>query len=786
MDGKKFSKPEIVLLGDLASHIMLERNPGKDNDEPPHYPNFRRQHEPLLPEMIAEALADGRTRFDKQRVTWHRPERVNAGIDPLDGCEQCISVLELFSPGSRKGENVSVLRVKKEYLASAYQAGECDSKYFLDSIQAGLGHAREEGNYRIAVIYDQNGSTREAIRTLGNDKIGALRETIGHHKLVICITNDVLKWVKSLEFLDEHVFGRVPKLAQETSGIDTPDPTISYRHKRPSITIQIAADTLRKAGINITKYGALEDSIRDISQATRQPPLSDLLAFADDLIILFRETGSLHIKKMNTVGYAASIHYCPNFDRIAQANPGTYGKVPGKSAVFLTAVIKGLYTSAEKGDPEPELGGALRLGAVAFNRHFAKGLQPGDPFSSIVRVLSHTQCNELAGYCENSKRREYLACSLSLDVEDMKEPTKWSRAASFLRQDEDILATKLRDIVTSSMDQVLITSEDEDTRSLRTAQRQAGLSRTPGEPWFPRSFIEVPYVTFNKLKLVDSKEIAEHYALAKIISNYIETKTWATPLSIAVFGTPGSGKSFAVQQVLASVDPMRKSAPLTFNLAQFSSVDQLTDAFHKIQDRALATDEVPLAIFDEFDAKFVDDLGWLKYFLAPMQDGLFRGKSGDYRTGRAIFLFSGGTSDNYKDFTAPLNDRTREDEIRAAKLKDFVSRLRGYLDILDLNQGLHSVGPDNRMMRLRRAVKLRALLKINAKDIMVTYSDGVEHARIGERVIDAFLNCEYVHGVRSMEAIIQMSRWIDGWFVPASLPPEDQLSIHVKDGKFLG
>ena len=27
-----------------------------------------------------------------------------------------------------------------------------------------------------------------------------------------------------------------------------------------------------------------------------------------------------------------------------------------------------------------------------------------------------------------------------------------------------------------------------------------------------------------------------------------------------------------------------------------------------------------------------------------------------------------------------------------------------------------------------------------------------------------------------MEAIIQMSRWIDGWFVPASLPDDGQLS----------
>ena len=86
------------------------------------------------------------------------------------------------------------------------------------------------------------------------------------------------------------------------------------------------------------------------------------------------------------------------------------------------------------------------------------------------------------------------------------------------------------------------------------------------------------------------------------------------------------------------------------------------------------------------------------------------------------------------------------------------------------------------LTRLRRAIILRSLLEEYAKAIFVSYASGDKHARINHRVVTAFLDQEkYVHGVRSMEAIIQMSRWIDGQFVAASLPSEGQLVMHAPD-----
>jgi hypothetical protein len=270
-----------------------------------------------------------------------------------------------------------------------------------------------------------------------------------------------------------------------------------------------------------------------------------------------------------------------------------------------------------------------------------------------------------------------------------------------------------------------------------------------------------------------------------LIRKYLETSEWTIPLSIAVFGRPGSGKSTAIKQIIKSINPRRKSDPLTFNLAQFSSVDQLTEAFHQVQDQVLSSTEVPLIIFDEFDSCFDGHhLGWLKFFLAPMQDGLFRGKTGDYRVGRAIFLFSGGTSYNFKQFNGkkPGNNSAENDHLdtinKDAKLNDFISRLRGYLDVLGINEENEEFPPD-RLIKLRRAILLRALLEKHAESIFQIAKDK-KIADIHDDVIQAFLNTKtYKYEVRSMEAVIQMSRWINGQFVPASLPSRSQLENHV-------
>ena len=132
-------------------------------------------------------------------------------------------------------------------------------------------------------------------------------------------------------------------------------------------------------------------------------------------------------------------------------------------------------------------------------------------------------------------------------------------------------------------------------------QAPAGGATTP--PCSQLIRIQCPYAEFGDIKLVDNDEIEQFSNCGRIVRNYLSNKDWRKPLSIAVFGKPGIGKSFAVRQLVRLNRGDGDKKPLVFNLAQFNSLDQLTECFHTIQSAVLASkDHPPLIMFDEFDS----------------------------------------------------------------------------------------------------------------------------------------------------------------------------------------
>jgi mutator protein MutT len=288
-----------------------------------------------------------------------------------------------------------------------------------------------------------------------------------------------------------------------------------------------------------------------------------------------------------------------------------------------------------------------------------------------------------------------------------------------------------------------------------------------------------PQARFGKLVTADRDEIEGYRAVQNLIREYVGRPAIERPLCIATFGPPGSGKSFGIMQVASSASPGTPIEKLDFNLSQFDSPDDLAAAFHRVRDVAL-DGRLPIAFFDEFDSNFHGRLGWLKHFLVPMQEGAFREGETMHPIGRAVFVFAGGTSRSFAEFSSADDVNGPEDvEFVKAKGPDFASRLRGFVDL----KGINPLG-DEELHVVRRAIILRVLLKNEFGEFL----DAEGRLKADSSVIRAFLTVpEYRHGVRSMQAILEMSLLSGNRQIEQSaLPSPQQLALHTDAAELEG
>ncbi len=283
------------------------------------------------------------------------------------------------------------------------------------------------------------------------------------------------------------------------------------------------------------------------------------------------------------------------------------------------------------------------------------------------------------------------------------------------------------------------------------------------------------YARFERIREFDPDQTDMLAGLRALLKQHIENPSRALkPLSIAVFGPPGAGKSFTVRELARAVG-FSKESMLTFNLSQFEDPAYLMGALHQVA--AASIQSCPLVFFDEFDTPLQGrPLGWLRYFLAPMQDGEFTEGTATFHIGAPVFVFAGGTAARFVHFGA---HQGVESELRALKLPDFVSRLRGTLDIPGVDPDTNDVSG---VHHLRRANILRGAIENLWPHVVVDGTVNVEAS-----VLKAFLDVShYKHGARSLEAIVSMSNLRGSLQYTASLlPPPHLLALHVDAMEFM-
>lgn len=294
-----------------------------------------------------------------------------------------------------------------------------------------------------------------------------------------------------------------------------------------------------------------------------------------------------------------------------------------------------------------------------------------------------------------------------------------------------------------------------------------------------KSIDGIPRITFGNLTSIDRSEIEAYQNIKNLITEYAAANA-KRPLSIAVFGSPGSGKSFGVTQIAENTLP-GKVVKMEFNVSQFTKKSDLSLALHKVRDTALSG-KLPLVFFDEFDSDLDGrKLGWLKSFLMPMQDGKFMEGETEHPVGKCIFVFAGGTCSSFDQFSTGMklldNDPERL-EFNNVKAPDFISRLRGTINVLGPNR----VDKNDKSFLLRRALLLRSLCERNLKSCMQGSILNIDAGILAAMLLVP----KYIHGARSMESIIDMCRTTGHLkWEQASLPVRTQLALHVDADAFI-
>ena len=287
-------------------------------------------------------------------------------------------------------------------------------------------------------------------------------------------------------------------------------------------------------------------------------------------------------------------------------------------------------------------------------------------------------------------------------------------------------------------------------------------------------YAHVPFCRYGQLTTVDKDEIENYSTIKLLLDDYIyrydhsEGTDMPRPLSIAIFGAPGSGKSFGVKQIAKSCGRFIISA---INLSQLNSPMELFESLHEALQRG--KDEIPLVFFDEFDAELSGTpLGWLKYFLAPMQDGEYTVNGKHFQVNGAVFAFAGATASSFPEFIP--TDEENIAAFKAVKGTDFASRLKGILNIKGPNPNTVT----DRSHIIRRAILMRSQLTHKISRIYDEES-GVVH--ISRALLAALLTVsEYRHGSRSLEFILDMSRLSEvSRFTSSCLPIAEQMDLHL-------
>ena len=515
---------------------------------------------------------------------------------------------------------------------------------------------------------------------------------------------------------------------------------LEHLHKNYAerLIVVMTVNDLRRSEVHISRALSWECAAQDLVWELVHNPQINVLSDCAHVIVSFDTAGALLLsgKKGKLFFDTQTIE-----GMWAQGFPG--GMI-GYNSCLIAGFVRQLLRSPEK----PDIDAGIQSGLAAMRKLHQEGY--GDRTSKKQDVQLAFPLKLVATELMKDSKL-YAEAAVQDPVHFLIQPSAANKSNT-----KEHFWTILNDRYTNSLDQLARRIVLEGTES---------------------ALHDVPLGKFGKLLTADRQEIESFRSIMALISEYCGQGHQKRPLSIAVFGAPGSGKSFGIVEIAKTLYP-ELIEKIEFNLSQLISVEALHDALHQVRDIGLAG-KIPLVFWDEFDTSLEGHpLGWLRHFLAPMQDGRFQHGQITHPIGPAIFIFAGGTSVNIESFGQGSKI------FQEIKGPDFVSRLKGFVNILGPNPVGGDISTDPHFI-IRRAILLRSLLVLTCPQL-IEKKDGEELLNIDSGVLWAMLSIsKYKHGARSMESILAMSQLTKkNRFERSCLPTEAQLNLHVNGLEF--
>ncbi len=450
------------------------------------------------------------------------------------------------------------------------------------------------------------------------------------------------------------------------SGKHSPVWTALYKH-REHVAVFCSVTSLRRAGAAISLRQSWEQAVEDTFEDLKFfPPLRSLSEFGH-LILRLGFVGALHFQR--TGQQAKQLIFAPNARNAIFRDEEEDGQILGRTSAMVACLLQQIQriehgTKSSSSLKPDEAASAIKTGLTAsmrlfdlgfrwpsdnsypnkgrlgkdflrsyycangsklvpkeivekgYDRLMKDGLIPQNRILGTVDLSNHAHQQKPWRHLQSHINEQQMS-RINLGIalcrfghqevfnrpleEDQESPKKiWSIRTEEIRK------------VLEKPECLLSKEETPDDKPLEPNMSVASPRRTDYRPLQPHAkSLYVPVLEFGDLVAIERHEIESFRSIRNLMALYLQSHGQAHmshPISIAVFGSPGSGKSFAIKQIAKSLnlpdpDASDRFETIECNVAQFRSVEDLGHVITRIASVNIER-KTPLVFFDEFDCVF--------------------------------------------------------------------------------------------------------------------------------------------------------------------------------------